>query len=313
MSRSSVQIRPAAPSTGHEFPLDQSSHSGGGFHSGCGRSRCLRAGGPVREWSADGFQLVRPGSDRVSAEQRQDQQHGELDLSVPSQQAVFNAAKATWESLITGWKDTVGISSVSITVNLENIDGPGNILGSAGPDTGIITPNYLYTTSGSMTFDTSDIPGLGAAFGDVVLHEMGHVLGIGTLWSASFATGGFVTGRQEVYVNNSGQYTGAYGLAAYNAEFGQSGAFIPVELGGGPGTANGHWNEVDGGAGLTGIVGPQGDFRNELMTGWLNAPSYISNTTVQSLQDIGFNVIPEPAPFALVALGGLLMVRRRRE
>jgi hypothetical protein len=231
----------------------------------------------------------------------------------PSQQAVFNAAKATWESLITGWKDTVGISSVSITVNLENIDGPGNILGSAGPDTGIITPNYLYTTSGSMTFDTSDIPGLGAAFGDVVLHEMGHVLGIGTLWSASFATGGFVTGRQEVYVNNSGQYTGAYGLAAYNAEFGQSGAFIPVELGGGPGTANGHWNEVDGGAGLTGIVGPQGDFRNELMTGWLNAPSYISNTTVQSLQDIGFNVIPEPAPFALVALGGLLMVRRRRE
>ena len=229
----------------------------------------------------------------------------------PSEAAAFEAAKAVWEGLITGWKETVGISSVTIDVNLSNIDGAGGILGSAGPTTGVVTTNFLYASSGSMTFDTSDIPSLGSVFSDVVLHEMGHVLGIGTLWSASAATGGAVTGRQELYINNSGQYTGAFGVAAYTAEFGQDGAFVPVELGGGPGTANGHWNEVDGGGQLTGIVGPGGDLRNELMTGWLDAPLFISNTTIQSMQDLGFNVVPEPASATLLAFGCILIVRRR--
>lgn len=233
-----------------------------------------------------------------------------------SEAAAFAAAEATWESLILGYQDTVGFGSVTIDVNLGNIDGVGGTLGSAGPTSGVVTSNFLYATVGSMNFDTSDIPGLGSAFEDVVLHEMGHVLGIGTLWSASAATGGSVTGRQELYTVGSGQYTGLSGLAAYNAEFGQSGSFIPVELGGGPGTANGHWNEVDGGAGLTGITevdAPNRDFRNELMTGWLNDPVFISDTTVRSMEDLGYIVVPEAGTSVLFLFGGLaLAVRRRR-
>jgi hypothetical protein len=62
-------------------------------------------------------------------------------------------------------------------------------------------------------------------------------------------------------------------------------------LGGGAGTANGHWNEVDGGSGLTGIVDGSGnDMRNELMTGWLNTPLFISKTTIASLGDLGYTV-----------------------
>ncbi|MFT7514560.1 MAG: hypothetical protein ACI9QL_003782 [Candidatus Omnitrophota bacterium] len=132
-------------------------------------------------------------------------------------------------------------------------------------------------------------------------------------------------GFQELYVNGTGQYTGANALAAWQTEFGQTAAtFVPIELGGG-GTANGHFNEVDGGAGLTGFVsnietGPNNDFRNELMTGWLNAPSFISNVTIGSLADLGYDVIyntaavPEPQT-ALPLLFLCVMVfsiRRRR-
>ena len=36
------------------------------------------------------------------------------------------------------------------------------------------------------------------------------------------------------------------------------------------------------------------DFRNELMTGWLNSTPFLSNTTLQSMRDLGYTVVPEP-------------------
>jgi len=75
---------------------------------------------------------------------------------------------------------------------------------------------------------------------------------------------------------------------------------------------------VDGGSALTGIVDRQGrDKAFELMTGWLNGNSYISDTTVASFMDIGYLVAPEPGTMALVGagllMGAVVVVRRRRK
>jgi hypothetical protein len=236
-----------------------------------------------------------------------------------AEEAAFENAKATWESIIVGYQiDDIQNTTVDITVNLAEIDGVGGVLGSAGPTYAklnaagdAVTSNFLYTQAGTMTFDTADTPGLGSDLSAVILHEMGHVLGIGILWSSSAV--GF-PGRQELYVAGSGQYTGAAGVAAYNSEFSQSGTFVPVELGGGPGTAEGHWNEVDGGAGNTGIVSniTGKDFMQEIMTGWLNSGSFISTLTTQSMVDMGYVVVPEPLPAVSASLGLMFLLLRRR-
>jgi hypothetical protein len=136
------------------------------------------------------------------------------------------------------------------------------------------------------------------------------VIGFGTLWTLN-----------GLYVDGSGQYTGANALATYRTEFNQPAAtFVPVELGGGSGTANGHWNEVDGGGGNTGIVDSLNrDMKNELMTGWLNSPTFVSLTTINSFKDLGYVVsaVPEPGVMAMWLLGlpvvWRLSARRRRD
>ncbi|CAM9611238.1 unnamed protein product, partial [Laminaria digitata] len=67
-----------------------------------------------------------------------------------------------------------------ISSTLETIDGAGGILGSAGPRQvwgGCLTVSLI----GEMTFDIADIASLEAAgtFEGVILHEMGHVIGVG--------------------------------------------------------------------------------------------------------------------------------------
>jgi hypothetical protein len=206
----------------------------------------------------------------------------------PSQQAIFTAAAKRWESVITGdvadviTDAGVNIDDILIDASGDAIDGPGGILGQAGPDGLRNGSNIPY--SGMMQFDSADLAEMEAdgSLVDVITHEMGHVLGFGTVWT-----------YDNLYVDGSGKYTGAAALSAYQAEFvGQTNAtFVPVELGGGGGTANGHWDEVDGGAGPTGIVDSKGrDMVNELMTGWANTPSFISKTTVGQFEDLGYQV-----------------------
>ncbi len=200
------------------------------------------------------------------------------------QQNQFIIAKQRWESRITGYEAGVALSGITIDASGTTIDGAGGILGQAGPTRYTLQDRKYFTTRGIMQFDSADIAAMMAngSFDDVVEHEMGHVLGLGIWWT-----------NDTGYVDGSGRYTGSYGLAAYRAEFlGQSGAaYVPVELDGGSGTANGHWDEVAGGAAMTGRVDASGhDMRNELMTGWLNMPTFCSNTTIQSLRDVGFTV-----------------------
>ena len=216
------------------------------------------------------------------------------------EEAVFSQAAAYWNHVITGYKSGIrGMHGVDIDASGEYIDGVGGILGSTalpGVDFKTASNGVQYTlaTGTSMIFDSDDLDNMysqGYLY-PVIVHEMAHAIGFGTLWDVN-----------NLYPTSSGQYTGAAGLAAYRAEFvgQQNAAYVPVELGGGAGTAGGHWNEVDGGAGPTGIVDKQGrDMEYELMTGWLNLPAaseFISQTTIHSFEDLGYTVLAGDANY----------------
>ncbi|WP_176439068.1 leishmanolysin-related zinc metalloendopeptidase [Puniceibacterium sediminis] len=234
-----------------------------------------------------------------------------------SQKTIFTVAKTFWESVITGYKQAPGITSLVIAADTF-VGASGGALGSAGPTLGVTTANYLYARVGSMNFDSVDLDTVSEANAlAIITHEMAHVIGFGTLWSGSKL--GY-SGYQELYVAGTGQYTGAYGLAQYQADFGlPSATFIPVELEGGAGTANAHWDEANNGSADGLFAGG----KKELMTGWLNSGSTVSATTIASFADLGYTTIytdlaasvPLPAGGYLMffALMGMGMIKRREQ
>ena len=104
---------------------------------------------------------------------------------------------------------------------------------------------------------------------------MGHILGIGTMWGYDHLLSG-------------SQYVGSHALLAYQLLSGNpSATSVPLETGGGPGTAGAHWSEAA--------------FGNELMTGFISGiPDPLSSVTIGSLQDMGYTVNYSAAdPYAL--------------
>ena len=124
-----------------------------------------------------------------------------------------------------------------------------------------------------MVLDTFDTP-LGEATGsllDDVIHEMGHVLGIGTLW------------QPKGLIANSGLgnpgFIGAMAVLEYNRAFGLNATSVPVEP-----FVEGHWDEAV--------------FTNEMMTPFDDPEDVLSRMTIASLADLGYQVNFAPAePF----------------
>jgi hypothetical protein len=125
---------------------------------------------------------------------------------------------------------------------------------------------------GSMQFDSADLASMlsKGTLLSVIEHEMGHVLGIGTVWSNK----GLLVGAGT----SNPLFVGAQATAAYNAIFGTTASGVPVENTGGSGTRDAHWRES--------ILG------SELMTGWVGPGTYLpmSRITIGSLTDIGYSV-----------------------
>jgi hypothetical protein len=122
-----------------------------------------------------------------------------------------------------------------------------------------------------MQFDSADMAMMehNGSLLKVVVHEMAHVLGIGTLWDMM----GLLSGTST----NNPVYIGANATAAYNQIFGLNSTSVPVENTGGPGTRLGHWRESI--------------FTNEVMTGWVNSGAMpISRITIGSMADMGYQV-----------------------
>ncbi|HEX8642314.1 MAG TPA: leishmanolysin-related zinc metalloendopeptidase [Allosphingosinicella sp.] len=189
---------------------------------------------------------------------------------------IFKASADRLTSLIVGELQDVsvrtkgGIKAVDdilITAELGAIDGLYGILGQAGP-TAVRTSNSLPATA-QMKFDIADVNDMGlAAFADVVLHEMAHSLGFGSIWDRL----GLVT---------NGLFTGTKAVAEYHA-MGGTAAGIPVEQDGGSGTAGSHWDEEI--------------FGNELMTGYINeGENYFTAMSAASFADMGYVINPNYA------------------
>jgi hypothetical protein len=217
----------------------------------------------------------------------------------PSQAALFQTAVDFWDSTLIGTQQNIDVN-MEIAASAPAIDGPGNILGQAGPTRGIFYDGGVYVTQGIMEFDTADLGVLEnrGTLLDVIVHEMAHVIGFGTIWGLF----------DDLYVLGSGEYLGKFALAMYQEEFDANASFVPVELDGGPGTADGHWDEAWAGG------------RFDLLTGFLDTPTRISNTTLAAFADIGYIVkLPDgrvigvnaPATFALFVLLGAFLIGRK--
>lgn len=217
----------------------------------------------------------------------------------------FAQAETRWETLITGDLPDVNddlpgnqcggnpategpFDDLTIFVTIEEIDGPGSVLGQAGPCF-IRVPGDL-TVIGRMQFDVEDIELLESegALQAVILHEMGHVLGFGTLWEELELVEDVSEPDPDPPLADT-HFIGAKALLAFDAAGGTSysGAKVPVQNDGGAGTVNSHWRD--------------NVFDPELMTGFLNNGfNPLSAVTVASLEDLGYTVNPGGAdPFTL--------------
>lgn len=193
----------------------------------------------------------------------------------PNQRAVFELARARWAEIITGDLpaanvDGQRIDDVLIDAEGTSIDGRGGILGQAGPTA--LRPGSQLPVTGVMAFDTADLAAMEAddSLVNVILHEMGHVLGIGTIWSRL----GFLTGAGTV----NPEFLGPNAMREYATLIGAPGLVpVPVANTGGAGTRDGHWRETV--------------FGNELMTGFLGAGiNPMSRLTIAMLEDLGYEV-----------------------
>jgi hypothetical protein len=212
------------------------------------------------------------------------------------QQDAFAAAADRWVRVIVGDLPDilVGdelIDDVVISAQGRPIDGPGIILGSAGPrrlrppEAGAAA--FLPAT-GSMSFDTADLERMEAngTLNDVITHEMGHVLGIGTIWDLKGLLKGAGTDNPV--------FIGPGAMEEYRVLRGAEDLRpVPVANVGGPGSRDGHWREAI--------------FRNELMSPTIvSAGNPMSRMTVASLGDLGYQVdLAEAEAYALPDLFAL--------
>ena len=170
------------------------------------------------------------------------------------------------------------VDDLRIYVSIVEIDGPSGVLARAGP---CVTRGLTnFPIIGSMTLDAADLARL-EDNGDmlpVVLHEMGHILGIGSIWT----DGGFL--RNRSLPSSSGadtHFTGPLAIAAFDAAGGSDytgGAKVPVANLADEGSSDAHWRESV--------------LDNELMTPLFDSgiDNPLSAISLQSLADLGYTI-----------------------
>jgi hypothetical protein len=170
------------------------------------------------------------------------------------------------------------VDDIRIFVAIKDIDGPGGTLAQAAP---CVTRGLGHLPIiGFMEFDSADMVTLDQndALQSVVLHEMAHVLGLGTIWG----TLGFV--QNPSLPSSSGadtHFDGPRAIAAFNEVGGTNytqGSKVPVENKAAAGSSDSHWRES--------VMGV------ELMTPFFNpgTSNPLSVVSVRSMEDLGYQV-----------------------
>jgi hypothetical protein len=177
------------------------------------------------------------------------------------------------------------IDDVVIYAKIGTIDGTSNIIARASScfTESSERPTSKLTIIGGMEFDVADANTLlnDGRFTAVVVHEMGHVLGLSRerYQDLGLAVG---LGSLDPY------FTGNAALAAWpSLGLSYSGNLIPLHNADGGGSADHHWRE--------GVLG------DELMTPIIESPGVympLSAITVGAVSDLGYLVNPASAdPF----------------
>jgi hypothetical protein len=238
-------------------------------------------------------------------------------IPTPAVIAGINRALARWEEIIIGdvldasvaagavpscqgfdtFAGGIDVDDVVVLIDLSPIDGPSGILGGAAPCS-VRDVGFLATT-GVLILDSDDLDvSTDQENQDIAFHEIGHILGIGTLWDVAggdffpFLSGESLAGDPDP------RYIGALAVAQYLA-LGGTDADIAIENIGGQGTADSHWRETV--------------FGTEIMTGFLSAINPVSVMTVGAMADLGYVVdLGAADDYALAAPGPALTAAERR-
>ncbi len=156
--------------------------------------------------------------------------------------------------------DTVYVDDLLIHAELANL--PGNTLGRAGPEYAHDDIDWI-PVEGTMEFDTQFAQN-NVDSGDwliVVLHEMLHVLGFGTLWGPEY---------MDLKTDDGLYFDGPLTTSLFLEES------LAIEQDGGAGTAGGHWDEDT--------------YELALMSGYLDSGSELMDFSVAALIDMGYDI-----------------------
>lgn len=210
-------------------------------------------------------------------------------------QAAFETAEVRIESIITGAVGRVSlpgsftnlsqcglsghpdvtrrdIDGLRIYAIIESIDGTGNTLGSAGP---CLVRGNEQPALGIMRFDNADVSNLlsQGRLTSVILHEMLHVVGVGTVWTDLGLLDTLPDTLDARFTGPSARTA----CATFNGGTATCAATVPVHSLDGAGSRYSHWRETV--------------FTSELMTPFLGGgATQLSATTIGSLADLAYEV-----------------------
>lgn len=231
------------------------------------------------------------------------------ETELPDMPVSAGTPTGCWD--ITSARRVESVDDLLLVVSVRAIDGPGGTLASAGFCRS--HDQSLLPWMGAMEFDEADLLRLEEEdeLEEVILHEMGHTLGVGTAWR-----------RHDLLENptltwflfgwlhdpgNDAHFVGPLATAAFEEAGGDAytdGETVPVENCLGRGSGDSHWRESYWSEDLPETNCREGEI---LLGGELMSPLNIlgvreplSKITIQSLADLGYAVdVGEAAPFTL--------------